>query len=99
MNSSIKYLFAIFLTLPIAIYSQDFFEGEIHYKINYEIINKNIPDEFLEIQMGTSFDAFVKEDKYIMIYDTKGEFGTKKIIVRLDEGFSYLNLRKIRYYL
>jgi len=69
---------------------QDFFEGKIHYKIEYEKINTNIPDGFLETQMGDSFDAFVKEDKYIMIYNGKGEFGGWKNIIRLDEGFSYL---------
>ncbi len=90
MNSYLKHTLTFLLLVSISGFSQDFFEGQIHYKIEYETINKGIPDGFLEVQMGDSFDAFIKEDKYIMVYNAKGELGAMKTIVRLDEGFSYL---------
>lgn len=96
MNLNIKYGYLIIqlLLIPIIGNCQDYFEGKIHYKVEYEKINQNIPDGFLETQMGDSFDAFVKEDKYLMIYNTKGELGTIKTLIRLDEGYSYLIAEK-----
>ncbi|RNC89219.1 MAG: hypothetical protein ED555_06885 [Allomuricauda sp.] len=72
MTDFIKYLLTITLLIQFNGQSQEYFEGKIHYKIEYETINKNIPDGLLEIQMGDSFDAYVKEDKYVMIYNGKG---------------------------
>ncbi|MDT0539075.1 hypothetical protein [Croceitalea sp. P059] len=88
--SSTKYLVLAFFILSFLSYSQEYFEGKIHYTIEYETINKNIPDGYLETQMGDSFNAFVKEDKYIMVHNGTGELGAMKTIIRLDEGFSYV---------
>ncbi|GAB5399226.1 MAG: hypothetical protein Aureis2KO_08110 [Aureisphaera sp.] len=76
------------------LYAQNYFEGQIDYKIEYESLNENIPKEYLATLIGDSFTAYVKEDKYVMIYNSKGEQGWSKTIVRLDEGFSYLEYEK-----
>lgn len=74
--------------------AQDFFEGELNYQIEYEVLNKNIPVSVLEREMGDSFSAYVKEDKYMMVYNSKGELGYRKIIIRLDEGYGYEEYEK-----
>ncbi|NAS32529.1 hypothetical protein GTQ40_16220 [Flavobacteriaceae bacterium R38] len=82
------------LVLNSKINAQKFFEGELHYKIEYELINQNIPIEILKKEMGNSFKAYIKEDKYIMIHNTYGDLGWTKSITRLDEGYSYIEYQK-----
>lgn len=86
-------LFYILLVVS-TMYGQKYFEGEINYKIEYESINPNIPKEYLETELGKSFTAYVKEDRYAMIYHGTGQQGWMKIIVRLDQGFSYTEFEK-----
>ena len=82
-----KYLaFSIFLAINVTCYSQHYFEGEIQYNIEYVALNKNISIEYLEKEVGDSFTAYVKEDKYSMVYHADGTNGWMKIIVRLDQG-------------
>ncbi len=95
MKHFLSSIFLILLFSISKIEAQAFFEGELSYKIEYEIINKNIPKGMLEKQMGDSFKAFVKEDKYIMLLNTTGEFGWTKTTVRLDEGYSYIEYEKL----
>ncbi|WP_147404138.1 hypothetical protein [Aquimarina sp. AD1] len=84
----------LFLLLISNMYGQEYFEGQIEYKIEYEPINPNIPRSYLSTELGDSFTAFVQEDRYTMIYNGKGELGWMKIIVRLDEGYSYTEYEK-----
>ncbi len=84
----------IFFSVTFHLSAQDFFEGELNYKIEYEVLNKNISVSILEREMGDSFDAYVKEDKYIMTYNSKGELGWSKTIVLLDEGYTYVEYEK-----
>jgi hypothetical protein len=83
-----------FLILISNVYGQDYFEGEINYKIEYETLNPNIPASYLETELGKSFTAYVKEDRYAMIYHATGQQGWMKIIVRLDQGYSYTEFQK-----
>ncbi|MGX1929611.1 hypothetical protein [Flagellimonas sp. 2504JD4-2] len=90
-----KYLLYFFLFAYInSGYSQDYFEGEIQYKIEYEALNQNISTEYLEKEIGKSFTAHVKEDRYSMIYNADGTNGWMKIIVRLDKGYYYTEFEK-----
>ncbi|WP_299255455.1 hypothetical protein [uncultured Aquimarina sp.] len=84
----------LFLLFISNIYGQEYFEGQIEYKIEYEPINPNIPKGYLSTELGDSFTAFVQEDRYTMIYHGKGELGWMKVIVRLDEGYSYTEYEK-----
>ncbi|MBQ4804996.1 hypothetical protein J8L88_19180 [Aquimarina sp. MMG015] len=84
----------LFLLLISNMFGQEYFEGQIEYKIEYEPINPNIPRSYLSTELGDSFTAFVQEDRYTMIYNGKGELGWMKIIVRLDEGYSYTEYEK-----
>jgi len=93
--TKIKFSTLIITLFFFSLGAQEFFEGELHYNIEYESINENIPIEFLEIEMGKSFTAYVKEDRYAMIYHSTGQQGWMKIIVRLDQGYSYTEFEKL----
>ncbi|WP_151894054.1 hypothetical protein [Patiriisocius marinistellae] len=80
--------------MVLNIYGQEYFEGEIIYEIEYEPINPNIPKEYLENEFGKSFNAYIKEDRYAMIYHGNGLKGWMKTIVRLDLGYSYTEFEK-----
>ncbi len=75
-------------------HAQDYFKGVIHYSVSYESLHPNIQKQVLERNLGTSFTAYILEDRYATIYNTKGENGWRKIIVRLDEGYTYTELEK-----
>lgn len=92
---NIKALFVLLLiTVAINSHAQEYFEGEIQYAISYEAINPNIPIAVLETEMGTSFTAYIKEDRYTTIYSGTGQLGWTKIITRLDQGYSYTEFEK-----
>lgn len=88
---TITVLLLLFVSIS---YGQDYFEGQIEYKIEYETLNPNISKDYLSREFGDSFTAFVQEDRYAMIYHATGELGWMKIIVRLDEGYSYTEYEK-----
>ncbi|AXT59168.1 hypothetical protein D1816_01990 [Aquimarina sp. AD10] len=94
MNKILKVQAILFLVFISGIQGQNYFEGQIEYKIDYEPINPNIPKNYLSTELGDTFTAFVKEDRYAMIYHGKGELGWMKIIVRLDQGYSYTEYEK-----
>lgn len=83
------------LLFTYSLTGQDFFEGELHYKMEFEALNKNISAEFMAKEYGDSFVAYVKEDRYAMIYNGSGTNGWMKTIVRLDEGYSYTEYEKL----
>ena len=92
--NSIVQIITITFILINCCYSQNYFEGEIEYQLSYEPINKNISSEILQKEFGKSFTAYVKEDRYALIYHAEGKQGWMKVIVRLDEGFSYTEFEK-----
>ncbi|MEW7289641.1 hypothetical protein [Aquimarina sp. 2304DJ70-9] len=89
MHKILKFQTALVLLFISNIFGQEYFEGELQYKIEYEPLNKNIPVSYLEKEMGKSFSAYVQEDRYIMIYHATGELGWMKIMVMLNEGYTY----------
>ena len=94
MTKTIKLQF-IFIFLCIThSYAQEYFEGVVNYTISYESLNKNIPKSLFETQIGTKMTAYIKEDRYAMVFDGKGELGWSKTIVRLDEGYTYTEYEK-----
>lgn len=93
--NKIKISVVLIIFYAFSLNAQDFFEGELNYKIEYQSNNENLPTSMLEREFGTSFTAYVKEDRYAMIYHGKGQQGWMKIIVRLDEGYSYTEFEKL----
>ena len=89
-----KILTLLIVLITNTLSAQNYFEGEVQYKIEYEAINKNIPITYLEQELGKSFTAYVKEDRYAMVYHGQGKQGWMKTIVRLDEGYSYTEFEK-----
>lgn len=94
MKNNLRILKFLLLLIVSNIYGQEYFEGELNYKIEYQAINPNISTEYLAKELGDSFTAYVKEDRYMMIYHGKGQLGWMKIIVRLDQGYSYTEYEK-----
>lgn len=94
MTKTIKLQIIFIFLLVIKSYSQEYFEGIVNYKISYESLNENIPANVFETQIGTSMTAYIKEDRYAMIYHGKGKLGWMKTIVRLDEGYTYTEYEK-----
>lgn len=85
---------SFFLIFIYSLKAQEFFEGELNYKIEYQSSNESIPNAILEREFGKTFTAFVKEDRYAMIYHAEGKQGWMKVIVRLDEGYTYTEFEK-----
>ncbi len=77
------------------IYSQEYFEGEIQYKINYESLDPNVSSNYYNKEYGDSITCYIKEDRIISIYNGGGKLGWCKIIVRLDEKYTYTEFEKI----
>lgn len=89
MKKSFLPLLLLFFLFTTLVHAQKYFEGQIEYKIEYEILNQNIPETYLKEALGDAFTAYVKEDKYIMVYNSNGDLGWRKTTIRLDEGFAY----------
>ena len=87
-------LVLLFLCSLTCLHAQEFFEGEVQYTISYEAINKNLSANILERELGSTMTAYVKEDRYTMITHISGQQGWIKVIIRLDEGFSYTEYEK-----
>ncbi len=87
-----SFLIILSLFSIVHAYGQEYFEGEIQFKITYD--SKSIPVEYFVKELGDSFTAYVKEDRYVMQYHGTGELGWTKIIVRLDEGYTYTEFEK-----
>ena len=94
MRNTLAIIQLLLFIITINLSAQEYFEGQIDYKIEYESLNENIPEQYLSMVIGDSFSAYIKEDKYLMIYNSKGDLGWSKTIIRLDEGFSYVEYEK-----
>ena len=76
-----KIIFTLLLLIPfINILAQDYFEGQIEYQVKYESLNKNIPSSYLSYVLGDLFTAYVQEDRYVMLYNSKADKGWSKTI-------------------
>ncbi|MDY8137676.1 hypothetical protein [Aquimarina sp. 2201CG5-10] len=94
MNNKLRCLILLLILINVSVFGQEYFEGELHYKIEYQTLHKQIPVSVLEREMGTSFTAYVQEDRYAMIYHAKGQRGWMKVIVDLKKGYSYQEFEK-----
>lgn len=92
-NKSFKLLLCVFVFSYYS-FSQEYFEGEVYYKIDYESFIKNLPKEALAKEMGDTLVGYIQENKYAMTFNTKGELGANKTIVLLAEGYSYMDFAK-----
>ncbi|RKN80753.1 hypothetical protein [Ulvibacterium marinum] len=94
MKSILPLVIFFLLFSSRALYSQKYFEGQIEFKIEYDSYTPHLPVEYLKKEFGDSFTAHIKEDKYVIIYNSSAEYGWSKEIVRLDEGYIYLEFEK-----
>jgi len=60
----------------------------------YETLSPDIYVSYLEKEIGTSFTAYIQEDRFAMIYHATGEQGWMKAIIRLDENYTYIEYEK-----
>lgn len=90
-----KTLLPIVLLFAIICHPQEYFEGEIQYKVEYEALNKHMSAEYMAKEFGDSFTAYIKEDRYAMVYNGSGTKGWMKVIIRLDEGCTYTEYEKV----
>jgi len=74
--------------------SQNYFEGEMYFHIDYELIDNKISKNNLIKQMGDSVVAYLKEDKFVLLHNSKGKLGKRKTIFLLNEGFNYVDYEK-----
>jgi len=74
--------------------TQEYFEGKIEYMVTYETLSPDIYVSYLEKEIGTSFTAYIQEDRFAMIYHATGEQGWMKAIIRLDENYTYIEYEK-----
>ncbi|NAS13332.1 hypothetical protein [Poritiphilus flavus] len=85
----------LFIALSLSVflnsYSQDYFEGEVHFKINYEPLMDQISEELLIQEFGDTLIGYVQERRYIMETNTKGEMGRTRLIMMMDENYAYLD--------
>lgn len=94
MNYFTKIASIFFLLFIATMSGQEYFEGVLEYKVSYESNSEFIPTETLENEFGTSFTAYVQEDRYAMIFHSSGQFGWMKVIVSLKEGYSYTEFER-----
>lgn len=86
--------FTIFLIFAFS-YSQDYFEGEVHFKIDYTSLREDIPKELFSREFGDTLIGYVKERKYIMTTNNKGAIGRTKQIILMDENVLYFESEKL----
>lgn len=97
-NISINFLVVIFFLLCTVsdAFSQEYYEGELYYKINYFDVSSEgkLSEQILIKEMGDSLSVYIKEDKFAMIHNTKGKLGAKRTVFLLNEGFGYVDFEK-----
>jgi len=79
-------LFSIFINS----YSQEYFEGEVHFKISYDSFIDQLPEALLIQEFGDTLVGYVQENRYIMTSNTKGTAGEQKLIMLMDENLVYV---------
>lgn len=92
--SRLSFTILFLLYASVVAYSQNYFEGEIYYHVEYDMLNDKLSKNLLVQEMGDSVAAYIKPDKFLLIYNTKGKFGKKKTIFLLKEGYGYIDFEK-----
>ncbi len=72
----------------------EYFEGIIKYKLTYQSLNPMISDVELSRQLGDELVFYIAEDKYAMVRNTGGHFGTTITTYLLDEGIGFIEYEK-----
>ncbi len=84
------------LVFSNSISSQDFFEGEMYFKVSYKLLDKNLDSEKSMIsELGDSITSYIKEDKFVLLRNSKGKYGKRKTIFFLEKGFSYVEYENL----
>lgn len=86
-----KYLLSILLilTTSLNIQSQEYFEGEVHFKTTYETLVESVPNELLIKEFGDSLVGYVQENRYIMKSNTRGASGEQTFLMLMDQNLVY----------
>lgn len=85
-----KLLFFCFLLCLInTLHAQEYFEGEVHFKITYTPLLDGLSEELFVRELGDTLIGYVQESRYIMESNTNGAFGKSKVILLLDENIAY----------
>lgn len=83
----------LFILLVLATYlnaqSQEYFEGEVHFKTKYEPLLENISEELLVREFGDTLIGYVQENRYIMESNTSGASGGQTLLMLMDENLIY----------
>ena len=84
----------LLLTLPLLFIflnakSQEYFEGEVHFKTTYESLLQNVPKELLIQEFGDTLIGYVQENRYIMKSNTSGDSGEQTLLMLMDENSIY----------
>lgn len=92
-----KLLGVLFLSLIYSknISSQDYFEGEIYFKVNYKSLDSIASENTMIFQLGDSITSYIKEDKFVLIRNSKGKLGKRKTIFFPEKGFSYVEYENL----
>ncbi len=69
--------------------SQQYFEGEVHFKKTYETFLQNVPNELLIQEFGDTLIGYVQEDRYIMKTNNSGASGEQTLLMLMDENLIY----------
>ncbi|WP_430427346.1 hypothetical protein [Maribacter litoralis] len=69
--------------------SQEYFEGEVHFKTKYEPLIENVPEELLVQEFGDTLIGYVQEKRYLMKSNTSGATGDQTLIMMMDENLIY----------
>lgn len=93
-NSNLFLSYLFFLCSLGIVQSQEYFEGEIYYHIEYDLLNDKLSKNILIQEMGDSIVAYIKSDKFILMHNTKGKLGNKRTIFLLKEGYGYIDFEK-----
>lgn len=80
------FIFCCFL-IAISCSAQDYFEGEIKYKITYKSLAPDLDDSFWVQQAGDTITAHIQENQFVMLSNSSGELGWSKVTVFLDKGY------------
>ena len=81
---------ALIIFVSTSAQSQKYFEGEVHFKTEYESFLETIPQELLIQEFGDTLVGYVQERRYIMKSNTKGAIGSQTMIMLMDENLVYL---------
>lgn len=71
-----------------------YFEGKIHYRVNYVSLNPKLSEDFLIQQYGDTLIGYFQEDKYAFYQNSKSEWGSLSMIYLLEEGSIYWDYEK-----